>query len=576
MRWHQQARLATKRVSADDLAACAKWLGANGFGDAKHLGIAGGSAGGFLMGLALTRNPELYRAVVSSVGIYDMLRVELTPNGAFNVTEFGTVKDRAQFAWMRQQSPYHNVRKGVAYPAVLMTTGENDGRVDPYNSRKMVAALQADSSSPHPILLLQKGGEGHGIGNSFQQTVDATAEALRVLLESAGGLRRASAGDEGRTPTRPGGLMDKARLIDERIIDHVLLLEGSIDEGGRRRLSRSAATRGSEDLHLCRRRVHPAEHERLSDRARAHRCLRSHRLDRFHACPAERHVPDRGSRDDGTRVRRPVAAHAVQRRHLGDDASDDRRRVHLGQRRRRRHTSNPFYRQLRDQDPDRVAVHGRIALGTEPQPPASNVRPVRIDDGVKREILARADIGEVIGAYVTLRKRGKDLVGLCPFHGEKTPSFHVHPDRGFFKCFGCDAKGDVLTFVQKQENVGFTDALRMLGKRYGVEVENEDPRAARVRSEKEAIYHANDVARAFFHRMLLDPLEGAEARAYCAGRAGSPRRRSGPSRWATPDAAGTRWSASCGATTSRRRSGSRPGSSSPTSAAAFATFIASG
>jgi DNA primase len=143
---------------------------------------------------------------------------------------------------------------------------------------------------------------------------------------------------------------------------------------------------------------------------------------------------------------------------------------------------------------------------------------VRVDDGVKREILARADIGEVIGAYVSLRKRGNDLVGLCPFHGEKSPSFHVHPDRGFFKCFGCGVAGDVFTFLQKQENVSFPDALRILGKRYGVEVENEDPRAARVRSEKEAIYHANEVARAWFHRMLLDAREGAEARAYCAGR----------------------------------------------------------
>ncbi|HEX3462749.1 MAG TPA: prolyl oligopeptidase family serine peptidase [Candidatus Elarobacter sp.] len=174
--WHTAARLATKTVSADDLAACAKWLGANGYGDAKHLGIMGGSAGGFLMGLALTRNPELYRAVVSSVGIYDLLRVELTPNGAFNTPEFGTVTDPAQFAWMRQQSPYLNVRKGVAYPAVLMTTGENDPRVDPYNSRKMVALLQADSSSPYPVLLLQKSGQGHGIGNSLQQRVEADAE----------------------------------------------------------------------------------------------------------------------------------------------------------------------------------------------------------------------------------------------------------------------------------------------------------------------------------------------------------------------------------------------------------------
>ncbi|BDE05587.1 hypothetical protein WPS_08630 [Vulcanimicrobium alpinum] len=143
---------------------------------------------------------------------------------------------------------------------------------------------------------------------------------------------------------------------------------------------------------------------------------------------------------------------------------------------------------------------------------------VRVDDGVKREILARTDIGEVIGAYVSLRKRGNDLVGLCPFHGEKSPSFHVHPDRGFFKCFGCGVGGDVFTFVQKHENVGFPDALRMLAKRVGVEIENEDPRAARVRSEREAIYHANDIARTWFHRMLLDGRIGAAARAYCEQR----------------------------------------------------------
>jgi DNA primase catalytic core len=143
---------------------------------------------------------------------------------------------------------------------------------------------------------------------------------------------------------------------------------------------------------------------------------------------------------------------------------------------------------------------------------------VRIDDGVKREVLARADIGEVIGTYVQLRKRGNDLVGLCPFHGEKSPSLHVHPEQGFFKCFGCGVGGDVFTFVQKQENLSFPDALRMLAKRFGVVLAEEDPRAARVRSEKEVIYHANDVARAFFHRMLLDPREGAAARDYCTNR----------------------------------------------------------
>ena len=164
------------RSGIDDVAACAKWLGRNGYGNARHLGIVGGSAGGFLMGLALTRNPDLYRAVVSEVGIFDLLRVELTPNGAFNTPEFGTVKDPVQFKWMLVQSPYHNVVKGRAYPAVLLTTGENDPRVAPYMSRKMIALLQADSSSPYPLLLIQHAGQGHGIGNSFQQNVEDATE----------------------------------------------------------------------------------------------------------------------------------------------------------------------------------------------------------------------------------------------------------------------------------------------------------------------------------------------------------------------------------------------------------------
>jgi prolyl oligopeptidase len=176
--WHLSAKLQTKTRSSDDLAAVAVWLGQHGYGNAKHLGIEGGSAGGFLMGLALTRNPKNYRAVVSFVGFYDLLRSERTPNGLYNTPEFGTVTDPAQFAWMVKQSPYQNVVKGRAYPGVLMLTGENDPRVDPYDSRKMTARLQAASSSPYPILLWQKSGEGHGIGNSFDQRVSNLAAEL--------------------------------------------------------------------------------------------------------------------------------------------------------------------------------------------------------------------------------------------------------------------------------------------------------------------------------------------------------------------------------------------------------------
>jgi len=140
-----------------------------------------------------------------------------------------------------------------------------------------------------------------------------------------------------------------------------------------------------------------------------------------------------------------------------------------------------------------------------------------VDQGAISEIRARIDIGSFIGSYVQLRKRGNDLVGLCPFHNEKTPSFHVHPDKGFFKCFGCDAAGDVFTFVEKHENLKFPEALRMLAQRAGVELEPENPQATRARNEREAIHEANRIAAAFFERMLRSSA-GAKARAYCEGR----------------------------------------------------------
>ncbi|MFN2450163.1 MAG: DNA primase [Candidatus Baltobacteraceae bacterium] len=142
---------------------------------------------------------------------------------------------------------------------------------------------------------------------------------------------------------------------------------------------------------------------------------------------------------------------------------------------------------------------------------------MRFDQEAIREIHARTDIAGFIGSYVSLRKRGNDLVGLCPFHGEKTPSFHVHPDKGFFKCFGCGAGGDVITFLSKLENLPFTDAVRVLASRAGVELEPEKPGEARRRSEREAIYEANRIAAAYFERMLRDE-RGAAARAYCERR----------------------------------------------------------
>ena len=161
--WHRAGNLTKKQNVFDDFAACARWLVEHKYTRRERLAVQGGSNGGLLMGAMITQHPDLFHASVSSVGIYDMLRVELTSNGAFNVTEFGTVKDPDQFRALRAYSPYHNVKDGAAYPAVLMTTGANDPRVDPWQSRKMVARLQAATSSGNPILL-RTSTTGHGIG----------------------------------------------------------------------------------------------------------------------------------------------------------------------------------------------------------------------------------------------------------------------------------------------------------------------------------------------------------------------------------------------------------------------------
>ncbi len=164
--WHRAGNLTKKQNVFDDFYAAAKHLIDAGYTSPDHLAILGGSNGGLLMGATMTQHPKICQAVVSHVGIYDMLRVELSPNGAFNVTEFGTVRDEPQFRALYAYSPYHHVKDGVAYPATLFLTGANDPRVDPMQSRKMTARLQA--ASPDSVTLLRTNAEaGHGIGSSL-------------------------------------------------------------------------------------------------------------------------------------------------------------------------------------------------------------------------------------------------------------------------------------------------------------------------------------------------------------------------------------------------------------------------
>ncbi len=184
--WHKAGNLMRKQHVFDDFIAAAEHLIQRRYTSPAKLAVEGGSNGGLLMGAFLTQRPDLVRAVVSHVGIYDMLRVELDPNGQFNVTEFGTVKDPEQFKALYAYSPYHHVRKGAKYPAVFLLTGEHDGRVNPAQSRKMAAILQADTGSGHPILFRSSASAGHGIGTSLKERIAQQADVYAFLFHELG------------------------------------------------------------------------------------------------------------------------------------------------------------------------------------------------------------------------------------------------------------------------------------------------------------------------------------------------------------------------------------------------------
>jgi prolyl oligopeptidase len=184
--WHQSGMLTHKQNVFDDFAACAQYLIEKGYTSAEHLAAIGGSNGGLLMGAELTQHPTLFRAVVSFVGIYDMLRTELDPNGAFNTTEYGTVKNEQQFQALFAYSPLHHVDDGAKYPAVMFLTGDNDGRVNPAHSRKMTSRLQAANRSSNPILLRTSASSGHGFGTARDERIEEQADTFAFLFDQLG------------------------------------------------------------------------------------------------------------------------------------------------------------------------------------------------------------------------------------------------------------------------------------------------------------------------------------------------------------------------------------------------------
>ncbi len=183
--WHRDGMREHKQNVFDDFAAAAERLVADGWTTPAQLGVYGGSNGGLLVGAALTQRPELYGAVVCSAPLLDMVRYEQFGLGRTWNDEYGTAADPVELGWLAAYSPYHHVREGADYPAVLFTTFDSDTRVDPLHARKMCAALQHATSGPRPVLLRREKDVGHG-ARSVSRTVQLSVDQLAFLADRLG------------------------------------------------------------------------------------------------------------------------------------------------------------------------------------------------------------------------------------------------------------------------------------------------------------------------------------------------------------------------------------------------------
>ena len=186
--WHRSGMLEKKQNVFDDFIAAAEHLIAEKYTDAGHLAVQGGSNGGLLMGAALTQRPDLFRAVVCQVPLLDMLRYQNFQIAKLWIPEYGSSDDPAQFEYLYAYSPYHRVKPGIRYPAVLFMTAESDTRVDPMHAVKMAALLQAEAANDpdRPILLRVDSKAGHGVGKPIIKLVDDAVDVWSFLFWQLG------------------------------------------------------------------------------------------------------------------------------------------------------------------------------------------------------------------------------------------------------------------------------------------------------------------------------------------------------------------------------------------------------
>jgi prolyl oligopeptidase len=188
--WHRAGMLEKKQNVFDDFIAAGEYLIAQKYTDKDHLAIQGGSNGGLLMGAMITQRPDLFRAVVCAVPLLDMLRYQNFQIAKLWIPEYGSSEDAKQFDTLYAYSPYHHVKKGQEYPAILFLTGDTDTRVDPMHAKKMTALMQAEAkngdSKDRPILLRIETKAGHGQGKPVTKQIEEGTDMYSFLFWQLG------------------------------------------------------------------------------------------------------------------------------------------------------------------------------------------------------------------------------------------------------------------------------------------------------------------------------------------------------------------------------------------------------
>jgi prolyl oligopeptidase len=188
--WHRAGMLDKKQNVFDDFIAAAEYLIAQKYTDKDHLAIRGGSNGGLLVGVAFTQRPDLFRAVVCAVPLLDMLRYQHFQIAKLWIPEYGSADDPKQFDWIYAYSPYHHVKAGTTYPAILLMTADGDTRVDSMHAKKMAALMQAEAangqSRERPILLRIEPKAGHGAGKPITKQIEELTDVYSFLFWQLG------------------------------------------------------------------------------------------------------------------------------------------------------------------------------------------------------------------------------------------------------------------------------------------------------------------------------------------------------------------------------------------------------